>query len=206
MNLGTSHSVAIDHRELLRYDVARCRMGSVRHRLWRAFTLVELLVAIAIGLIILGLAVPALREIKRPPLTLASKDFMEACTQARAKAIMGGRATQIVIRDGGAEIVVEDAPEGVVGATNGVSAVSFLNTSDGTGSPPSFARRFADGIAFESIEVNRRSFEQATAAAVRFFPNGTADQFAGIISYRRGEARRFTVEVMTGLAEVFDGR
>lgn len=206
MNLGSNHHLGAGQLRVPGIVPAAGGGWSVSIGCREAFTLVELLVAIAIGLIILGLAVPALREIRRPPLTLASKDFMDACTQARSKAIMGGRATQIVIRDGGAEIVVEDAPEGVVGATNGVSAVSFLNGGDGTGSSPTFARRFADGIAFESIEVNRRSFEQATAAAVRFFPNGTADQFAGTISYRRGEARRFTVEVMTGMAEVFDGR
>lgn len=167
-----------------------------------AFTLVELLVAIAIGLIILGLAVPTLRKAARPPLTQACRDFLDACIQARSRAIMESRPMQIVIRDGGGEVVVEPAPDGVTGATNGVSAVSFLQQAEGDGPAPHFARRFEQGVAFESVIVNQRNFMDAPAAAVRFFPNGTADQFEGVISYRRGEARRLTVEVMTGIADV----
>jgi prepilin-type N-terminal cleavage/methylation domain-containing protein len=167
-----------------------------------AFTLVELLVAIAIGLIILGLAVPTLRKAIRPPLAQATRDFLDACIQARSRAIMESRAMQIVIRDGGGEITVEPAPEGVTGATNGVSAVSYLRRMEGDGPEPYFARRFADGVAFEAISVNQRNFMDAPAAAVRFFPNGTADQFDGVMSWHRGEARRLTVEVMTGIADV----
>ena len=109
---------------------------------------------------------------------------------------------QIVIREGGAEIVVEPAPEGVTGATNGVSAVSYLRRGEDDGPEPYFARRFPEGVAFEAVTVNQRNFMDAPAAAVRFFPNGTADQFDGVMSWRRSEARRLTVEVMTGIADV----
>ena len=171
-----------------------------------AFTLVELLVAITIGLIILGLAVPMLRRMTRPPLAQATRDFLDTCTEARSRAIMESRPMQIVIRDGGAEISVEAAPEGVVGATNGVSAVSFTRRGEQDGPAPFFAKRFDQDVAFESVVVNLRGFMNAPAAAVRFFPNGTADQFEGIISWRRSHARRLTVEVMTGIADVSDVR
>ncbi len=170
------------------------------------FTLVELMVAITIGLIIIGLAVPMLRSVTRPPLAQATRDFLDACNEARSRAIMESRPMQIVIRDGGAEISVEAAPEGVVGATNGVSAVSFTRRGEDDGPAPFFAKRFDQDVAFESVVVNQRGFMDAPAAAVRFFPNGTADQFEGVISWRRSQARRLTVEVMTGIAEVFDVR
>lgn len=184
------------------------KTAAVQHsRRWAAngkgaFTLVELLVAIAIGLIILGLAVPTLRRTVRPPLAQATHDFVEACVEARSRAIMESRPMQIVIRDGGGEIAVEAAPEGVTGATNGVSAVSYLQRAEGDGPAPYFAKRFEDGVAFEAIVVNQRNFMDARAAAVRFFPNGTADQFDGVMSWRHAEARRLTVEVMTGIADV----
>jgi Tfp pilus assembly protein FimT len=168
-----------------------------------AFTLVELLVAVAIGLLILGLGVPLLREVRRPPLAQATKDFLEACTKARSRAILESRPMQIVIRDGGAEVVVEAAPEGIVGATNGVSAVPLAQRGASDGPAPFFARHFDDEIAFESVIVNQRNFMDAPAAAIRFFPNGTADQFEGIMSWRRRESRRLTVEVMTGIAEAY---
>jgi Tfp pilus assembly protein FimT len=170
-----------------------------------AFTLVELLVAIAIGMIILGLSVPVLREMKRPPLTQATKDFLDACSHARMRAIMEGFSTQVVIRDGGAEIAVEAAPEGILGATNGVSAVGFSGLGNDGQEAPYFVRHIDDtDVAFESVVVNLRSFQDAPAAAIRFHPNGTADQFEGILSWRRFERRRLTVEVMTGMAHAED--
>lgn len=173
----------------------------------RAFTLVELLVAIAIGLIILGLAVPVLREIKRPPLTQATKDLLDACVHARARAIMEGRPTQLVIRDGGASIAVEAAPEGVVGATNGVSIALADPDGPATGGRPTFTRTIDDrDVAFEAVNVNQRSFMDSPATAVRFFPNGTADEFEVVVAWRRSEARRITIEPMTGLAVAVDVR
>jgi len=188
-----------------------CLQPAVVHRRdWGAcygFTLIELLVAIAIGLIILGLAVPVLREIRRPPLTQATKDFLDACGHARNRAIMEGVPTQLVIREAGAEISVEAAPYGVVGATNGVSPDSFVANADQTGVGPSFLRRIDDpDVAFEAISVNQRSFMEAPATAVRFFPNGTADQLDAVLSWRRSEARRLTVEAMTGLAQAADAK
>ena len=171
------------------------------------FTLIELLVAIAIGLIILGLAVPVLREIHRPPLTQATKDFLDACSHARNRAIMEGVPTQLVIREAGSEISVEAAPYGVVGATNGVSPDALMADSGQTRAAPSFVRRMDDpDVAFEAIMVNLRSFMDAPATAVRFFPNGTADQFDAVLSWRRSEARRLTIESMTGLAQAADAK
>ena len=168
------------------------------HRLYRAFTLVELLVATAIGLIILGLAVPVLREIRRPPIAQAAKDFLDACMHARARAIMEGRATQLAIRNAGRELAVELAPQGVLGAANGVSSASAKEAGY-EGPPPSFLREFPEEILYERIDVNTLSFLQASATAVRFYPNGTSDQFEAVITWRRTEPRLLTIDMMTGL-------
>jgi prepilin-type N-terminal cleavage/methylation domain-containing protein len=184
------------------WDARSGRRGSDSDPRRAAFTLVELLVAVAIGLLILTLAVPVLREIKRPPITQATKDFLDACSHARSKAIMEGVPTQLVIREAGAELSVELAPDGIVGATNGVSAESYSSITSPEGRAPSFLRRIDDpDVAFESINVNGRSFMQAPATAVRFFPNGTADHFEAVLSWQRREGRRLTIEAMTGLAE-----
>lgn len=171
-----------------------------RPPLRRAFTLVELLVAIAIGLIILGLAVPVLREIHRPPITQATKDFLDACQHARARAIMEGRPTQLAIRNAGRELTVEMAPDGVLGAANGVSSASAKEPGY-EGPPPSFYREFPEEILYERIDVNTLSFLQSSATAVRFYPNGTSDQLEAVITWRRTEPRLLTIDMMTGLAE-----
>jgi Tfp pilus assembly protein FimT len=165
-----------------------------------AFTLVELLVAVAIGLVILGLAVPVLREARRPPITQATKDFLDACQHARSRAIMEGRTVQLAIRNAGRELTVEEAPQGVLGAANGVSSISYKEAAY-PGSAPSFAREFPEEILYESIDVNTVSFLQSSATAVRFYPNGTSDQFSAVITWNRAEPRLITIDMMTGLAE-----
>jgi len=166
----------------------------------RAFTLVELLVAIAIGLIILGLAVPVLREVRRPPMTQATKDFLEACQHARARAIMEGRPTQLAIRNAGRELTVELAPDGVLGAANGVSAASSKEPGY-QGTRHSFFTEFPEEVLFERIDVNTLSFLQSSATAVRFYPNGTSDPLEAVITWRRTEPRLLVIDMMTGLAE-----
>jgi prepilin-type N-terminal cleavage/methylation domain-containing protein len=166
----------------------------------RAFTLVELLVAVAIGLIILGLAIPTLREGLRPPIAQATKDFLDASQHARSRAIMESRTMQIAIRNAGRELTVEEAPEGVLGAANGVSPTSFKDPGF-LGSAPSFSREFPEEVLYERIDVNTLSFLQSPATAIRFYPNGTSDQFAAVITWRRTEPRLLTIDMMTGLAE-----
>lgn len=166
----------------------------------RAFTLVELLVAVAIGLIILGLAIPTLREAVRPPITQATKDFLDACQHARGRAIMESRTIQIAIRNAGRELTVEEAPEGVLGAANGVSPTSFKDPGF-PGMAPSFSKEFPEEILYERIDVNTLSFLQSPATAIRFYPNGTSDQFSAVITWRRTEPRLLTIDMMTGLAD-----
>ena len=113
---------------------------------------------------------------------------------------MEGRATQIAIRNAGRELAVEVAPEGVLGAANGVSSAS-ANEADHQGPPPSFFREFPEEILYERIDVNTVSFLQSAATAVRFYPNGTSDQFAAVITWRRSDPRLLTIDMMTGLAE-----
>ncbi len=173
-----------------------------RRREARGFTLVELLVAVAIGLIILGLAVPVLREIRRPPLTQATRDFTEACQFARSKAIIEGHAMQLVFRYGGAHMSVQQAPDVFGGPTTGISA-------DPTDAFKAWEIVDKD-VLVEQLEVDgRRSDEFMTDVdvgfAVRFFPNGTASSFQALLSDRQTyQKRRISVEVLTGLPMVED--
>lgn len=113
---------------------------------------------------------------------------------------MEGRPTQLAIRNAGRELAVELAPNGVLGAANGVSSSSAKDPGY-DGPPPSFLREFPEEILYERIDVNTLSFLQSSATAVRFYPNGTSDQLEAVITWRRTEPRLLTIDMMTGLAE-----
>jgi hypothetical protein len=162
------------------------------------------MVVLAIVIITMALAYPALREVKRSPIAQAIKDFEEVCREARLQAILRGRPTQLVIRDGGAELIVEMAPEGILGATNGVSALSIREYPPEEGQGPIIARRISDEVAFRALIVNQRNYMEAMATAVRFYPNGTSDQFDAELQWLRLEARRLSLEVMTGMLTIED--
>lgn len=187
------------------------------------FTTIELMFAIAIGALLMLTAIPAVRSLQKPPLVRGVNDFVEACRQARAQAILGNRAMQVVIHNGGSALGVEPAPvldptalafAAPPAAGSGEPSVTFLgdlgsgnsvNTSSGTspgasGLPAAkpFAAEFADGVAFEKIIVNLRDQMQEETAQIRFYPNGTCDQLDAVLAFERREFQRITLEVLTG--------
>ena len=167
-------------------------------------TLIEMMVVVTIIGLTLAMAIPALREVRRSPIAQATKDFLDACREARSRAILRDQPMQLVIRDGGGELAVESAPDGVMGATNGVSAIVFDPSFPTEGVRPHWVRHLHDDVAFRENFVNGRNFLDANATAVRFYPNGTCDQFEAKIQWLRRESRRLSLEVLTGLPTVED--
>ncbi|HTI70460.1 MAG TPA: prepilin-type N-terminal cleavage/methylation domain-containing protein [Candidatus Limnocylindria bacterium] len=165
------------------------------------FTLIELLLVVGLSAIMMAIAIPVFRAAKRSPLAQATEDFSEACREARAQAVFKSMPMQLVIRGGGGEILVEPAPVGVMGATNGVSMSSFeprvgSNADDTPG--PQFHATLGDDLGFRKLYVNGVDMMNADLAAIRFYPNGTSDGMEAELQYRRIEARRLSLEIITG--------
>src|SRR5437762_14148606 len=65
----------------------------------RAFTLIELMVVVAIMGIVMTIAIPTIYQQLHPEsMRKAVSDVMEACGHARARAILDGMETDLVIR------------------------------------------------------------------------------------------------------------
>ncbi len=66
-----------------------------------------------------------------------------------------------------------------------------------------FTTKIPDKIAVELVEVNFQDAMDWAEVRVRFYPNGTSDEFKMLL-YRpdTNERRLLTVEVVTGLPEV----
>ena len=80
-------------------EAAPCFSSIVRRKssIVNAFTLIELMMVVAIIGLIMATGVPAILSITHEaPLRKAVNDMMEICSHARAQAILGGQTTTIV--------------------------------------------------------------------------------------------------------------
>jgi prepilin-type N-terminal cleavage/methylation domain-containing protein len=160
------------------------------------FTLIELMVAISIAALMMMVAIPAFRATRKPPLIRAANDFIEACRQARARAVLTGFPMDVLVsaNDRTTELSVVPVPGGP-----GPS-----NAANGPASAALFRAEFPEDVAFRTFIVNQRNAVSGftEAAAVRFFPNGTSDQLDAELQWQRREILRFRSDLVTGIVEM----
>ena len=156
-----------------------------------AFTLIEIMVVVAIIAVVMTIAIPSIyRQLHPESMQKAVSDVMEACSHARAQAILSGHPVDMVIR----------AEEGGTGTSISLQAAAETRRPENTVDSPSvsgdewrtedrpsggsaggdgvgFSARISDKIAIELIEVNFQDQMEFEAAHVRFHPNGTSDEF-----------------------------
>lgn len=174
------------------------------------FTMVELLVAVMLIAVLMFVAVPRMMGQRKSPMAETLEALENACNEARARAILGNRPMQVVLYGAAGEILVEPAPEGVSGATNGVSMASFEAFHgpevEAARKRMPFHAKLNEDVAFRSLTVNSQDMMGADLAAIRFFPNGTSDAFVGELSHLRSglELKRVSLEVITGRLGIED--
>ena len=169
-------------------------------RSWRrAFTLIELLIVIGIMSIVMAIGIPSfVRALRKESLRKAVSDMVEGCSYARAQAILKSTPMELVIRAEGGHISVEPLRQSE--ASSDVSEASEPRPAAASGSVQ-FSAQLPDDVAVKLLYVNFQDQMQAPEARVRFFPNGTCDEFTAILFSANGE-RKISVDVVTGLADV----
>jgi len=165
-----------------------------------AFTLIEIMIVVGLLALVVGMGVPSLlSSMRKEGMRKAVSDVVDACNAARASAIMTSQPMDLVIRPFEKSI--------------NVSAAAPLSTSDGdsgafpAGDAPSepvkgFSSVFPEGIHIEILGVNFQELQEAEEARVRFYPNGTSDEFTIILRSDGNEYRKITLEIVTGMPEV----
>ena len=151
----------------------------------RAFTIVEIMIVLAIGAIFLGVSIPAFRSMagwkKKAPLIEAVENVEDVCRKARTEAILGRRVMEVYLND------VED----VVALSTAPRAVMGMDYDTGAETRQAQARkemgRFELTADMEIIAP--RSDEFDGELRLRFYPNGTAEAaevkvFDGTGNYR----------------------
>lgn len=175
------------------------------------FTLVELMLVLAILGIIAGIAFPAvINTVRKGPMRQAVSDLEEGFLKARMLAILTGQPTELVI--GAAEgtlavrTVSETAPDPAAPGPAGMEDSPAPDPAPGEAprpeALPSFSARLHPSITFKQLTVNLRDLMDETEAAVRFHPNGTCDALSATLFSETGEERSIALEITTGRARV----
>ena len=168
----------------------------------RAFTLVEILVVVAIIGVVMAISIPSLyRQLHADSLSGAVDAVLEACRTARGRAILEGVPMELVIRPLDRTMQV-GAAMGNVGASPAGGAEAGTQTSAPAAAPSeAMSGRISDRIAIEILDVNFIEYKEEDAARVRFYPNGTSDEFT-IVLRKDGDWRKISLEVVTAMADV----
>ncbi len=163
----------------------------------RAFTLLEIMVVVAIIGVIFLMGIPAIREAAhREALSQATRDMAEACKQARQRAILGSKPAELRIFPHSGRIEIGDVS--TAPATDDAPPASSGDAKTGSG----FSAVLSDHLSIEGLFVNFFDFKNAEVARVHFYPNGTSDEFLMVLhSSDTGELRQITLEAVTALAD-----
>lgn len=161
--------------------------------------MIELMVVVAIMGIVMAIGVPIVYKVRqREALNQTVRDVVEVLSNARARAILQGRMAEVYIhpRDGRMEVAGVIRTKTVEGAP-----------PPGADEPPppgesGLAAAFSDKVTVEMVDVNLVEYKDAELARVRFYPNGTCDEFTLVLHSDRGEWIKIWLEITTSLANV----
>ena len=179
-----------------------------RARRWRArrshcrscaFTLIEIMIVMAIIMIIMATGVPSIvRGLEKDQLSRAAKDTIEGCKTARDRAIFQGIPWAFVLKVD-RQLIVEPMPGDSAQRTRSGQVAAAPSAVSNDSPYSGFPRKLGDDVRVDRIAVNFAEPDQESEVRVRFFPNGTADEFT--VVYSVGQKQRFIkVDVITGLA------
>ena len=179
--------------------------GAGESGLRAAFTLIELMLVVAILGITLTIGVPALMHARdHNSLTGGMNDILDVCSRARAQAILRAAPTEIAIypQEGRFQLNLIGTPvTDKAGSDGGIPDPDAKPVpAPDTGGLPSSAQ-ISHNVAIDMIDVNFAEYKDAEEAHVYFYPNGTADRLTVVLHGDRNEYRKITVDEVTGLAK-----
>jgi prepilin-type N-terminal cleavage/methylation domain-containing protein len=163
----------------LRYSrLAACATGNSR-----AFTLIEIMVVVAIMGIILAAGIPSLYAFfHKTGFRKSMSDILETCQSARSKAIMTGKYADLVIhpREGRLE-VAGDSPKSGYGTWAHSAKI--------------------EGARLAALRINNSNddLSQVEEVRVRFYPDGKCEEMTMLLEPDEGGKRGITLEITTGL-------
>jgi prepilin-type N-terminal cleavage/methylation domain-containing protein len=160
---------------------------AVRHpRSRAAFSLIEIMVVVGILGVVFAMGAPTFIRMKRgEPLRQSLAELKETFANARARAIFSGQPVAVVFQP----------LEGTFGVDG--AADSSAGRMPGSG----LSGRIDESLSVEMLDVNLVEFRTEEAARVRFFPNGTSDEFT-LVLHGNANWVKVTLDPTTGFVTV----
>jgi prepilin-type N-terminal cleavage/methylation domain-containing protein len=179
-----------------------------------AFTLIEIMIVVAIIAIVLTMGIPFMRssfEVAKG-LNGAVKGIEEVCTHARAMAIMNQTEMELRIRPGAGTFEVGGARASSIGE-GGHPQMESKNLAgqdwrmnDRRATPANNGRGdsfvLPAGVQIEGLGINGMDWTEDDVAVVMFKKNGTCDEMNLVLTGDGNEKRNLWLEVVTGFVEV----
>ena len=207
MNLVQQRTAAAARLSVLRVPCSM-RMAEALHARSSAFSLLELLVVVAIMAIVMTVGIPFIRTAVDTPSGMkgAFKAIDDACQAARAYAILQQTTTELrITSEGSLEISAvgtkssDRSSQTSETAEQGQTAERASNKAIGKGSGP---RKIPEGVGIEAILANGQDVTDEGEARIRFFPNGTSDELQLVLSHpESGQKRQVWLDMVTGTVD-----
>jgi prepilin-type N-terminal cleavage/methylation domain-containing protein len=175
------------------------------------FTLIEIMVVCAIIGIVMTMAIPSVyRQLHPESMQKAVNDILDACRDARAEAVLNDATAELVIRPLERQIEVTrastpaPAPEMDALSSPSVSGGEWrMPEREAASSGAALATyKLSDKIFIQAIGLNGLDYTEDEVVRVRFYGNGTADQFNIVLGNDLGEQRMVFTEIATGMADI----
>ena len=169
------------------------------HHTRHAFTLIELMVVVGIMGVILLAGVPTLYKLlQKEGLRKVTSDVVEVCGKARAQAILRGSPVDLVFHplERHVDIGGSTSPSGADGGSGLITEKPSAQPAAGQ------SAQIPDDIVIEMLDINLWEYKESEVARVRFYPNGRCDEMTLVLRSSKGEWKKISLEVTTGLASI----
>jgi type II secretion system protein H len=173
-------------------------------RVRRGFTLIEIMIVIGIMAVVMAIGIPQMyRTMEKDSIRRATQDVLDVFQLARRQAIIKGQPVQLVIRPRDQVFMVMPLGEAELSEQEYIARELETSQRQGEPEPPvqnEGTMRLSDRIRILFLGVNFvPDLQELDMVGVRFYPNGTSDEFSMLITSDRNESRLFQLDVPTAL-------